>query len=128
MQSDFFKLSKRGVVCGDCVDEMSNNNSKTRDWDGLDLAVACSLQDHIAEKQLLSPIPHTHELRQPKLTPSESMSIVDKKLELVDPNPNIFQLFMEYDSMFLWGKLASSGVVVDWSTKIVHDCDTRSIM
>ena len=44
--------------------------------------------------------------------------IVDDHWELTDPNPDIYQLFVEYDSMFFGGKLTARGVVVDWSKRM----------
>ena len=45
-------------------------------------------------------------------------SILDKSLELSDPNPNIHDLFVQYDAMFFWRKLVSSGVAVRWSPRM----------
>ncbi len=60
----------------------------------LDIAVARSLQEQYDREARL------------QSRSSTSTTIVDKKLELDDPTPNIHQLFVEYDSRFFWGKLA----------------------
>ena len=92
------------------------------DHDGLDLAVARSLQekyDKEAAHQLqVVPAKSNAALRTNSGAKTSDMSIVDKQLELVDPNPNIHQLFVEFDNTFFWGTLASSGVAVDWSTRM----------
>ena len=73
----------------------------------LDLAVALSLQDSYA-----GPGPRVEVEEKPV------KGIVDESWELADPNPSIHKLFVEYDSLFFWGKLTSSGVAVDWSTRM----------
>ena len=47
-----------------------------------------------------------------------SLSPVDPKLELLDPNPNIHQLFQLYDQRFFWGKLMA--VEVKWSPRMTQ--------
>lgn len=65
----------------------------------LDLAVALSLQDVYEQ-------------------PQKKHGVVDDAWELSDPTPNIHNLFMEFDSLFFWGKLAASGVAVSWSGRM----------
>eukprot|EP00116_Pleurobrachia_bachei_P004725 sb/3464987/ len=48
-------------------------------------------------------------------------SPVDPSLELSDPNPNIHELFREFDKRFFWGKLAA--VEVKWSPRMTLDRD-----
>ena len=96
------------------------------DQDGFDLAVARSLQDkydkevfshHQKDPTLSLPVPHTKS----KTTHSErksDMSIVSREMELQDPNPDIHQLFVEFDAMFFWGKLVAGGVAVSWSDRM----------
>lgn len=87
----------------------------------LDLAVACSLQDQY-DREAADGLQSNPSFTQPRdnsiVQRTHSCRVVDKKLELADPNPNIHQLFMEYDSLFFWGKLSSSGVAVAWSDRM----------
>ena len=47
---------------------------------------------------------------------SLSMSIVDPCLEMLDPNPDIWSLFAEFDDRFFKRKLTASGVQLSWSS------------
>lgn len=75
--------------------------------ESLDHALALSLQESY-DREEVSVVQET----------VAKKGIVDKHWELADPNPDIFKLFMEYDSMFFWNKLAASGVAVDWSNRM----------
>ncbi|KAM3923796.1 DNA-dependent metalloprotease SPRTN [Leptodactylus fuscus] len=44
------------------------------------------------------------------------MAVVDPSWELLDPNPNIHELFLQFNEMFFWGKLM--GVEVKWSHRM----------
>ncbi|OCT78037.1 DNA-dependent metalloprotease SPRTN [Xenopus laevis] len=44
------------------------------------------------------------------------MSVVDPTWELLDPNPDIRALFLEFNDTFFWGQL--SGVEVKWSARM----------
>ncbi|KAG8566515.1 hypothetical protein GDO81_013278 [Engystomops pustulosus] len=44
------------------------------------------------------------------------MAVVDPSWELLDPNPNVHELFLQFNAMFFWGKLA--GVEVKWSHRM----------
>ena len=83
----------------------------------LDMAVARSLQEQY-DREAASELQSYSKPTDKSMMEKRSSCIVDKKLELADPNPNIHQLFMEYDSQFFWGKLASSGVAVAWSDRM----------
>ena len=48
----------------------------------------------------------------------QSLSPVDPALELLDPNPNIHQLFQLFDTQFFWGKLVA--VEVKWSPRMTQ--------
>ena len=48
----------------------------------------------------------------------QALSPVDAKLELLDPNPNIHQLFQIFDKQFFWGKLLA--VEVKWSPRMTQ--------
>ena len=43
-------------------------------------------------------------------------SIVDEEWEVIDPNPDIIALFLQFDDRFFHGKLKS--VVVKWSSRM----------
>ena len=53
-----------------------------------------------------------------RLKEIQSLSPVDPALELLDPNPNIHQLFQLFNAQFFWGKLAS--VEVKWSPRMTQ--------
>lgn len=71
----------------------------------VDLALALSLQEKYNNEDLQE-------------IPQRAKGIIDKHWELEDPNPNVHKLFVEFDSTFFWGKLAASGVAVDWSKRM----------
>lgn len=48
--------------------------------------------------------------------PERPLSIVDESWEMLDPNPDIRAMFLEFNDMFFWGKL--SGVEVKWSPRM----------
>ncbi|PZC72707.1 hypothetical protein B5X24_HaOG210721 [Helicoverpa armigera] len=48
------------------------------------------------------------------------MNLGDPELELIDPTPNVHSLFLHFDKMFFWTKLASRAVV-RWS-KRMYSC------
>lgn len=48
--------------------------------------------------------------------PERPMSIVDESWEMLDPNPDIRSMFLEFNDMFFWGKLC--GVEVKWSPRM----------
>ena len=77
---------------------------------GLDHALALSLQDKYDKEGVVV-------VEDTKTSPKVK-GIVDEHWELADPNPNIHQLFVQYDTMFFWGKLTANGVAVDWSNRM----------
>lgn len=52
----------------------------------------------------------------PAVQPERPMSIVDESWEMLDPNPDVRAMFLEFNDMFFWGKL--SGVEVRWSPRM----------
>ncbi|XP_068632352.1 DNA-dependent metalloprotease dvc-1 [Battus philenor] len=48
------------------------------------------------------------------------MNLADPELELIDPTPNIHNLFIQFDKLFFWAKLCSRAVV-RWS-KRMYSC------
>ncbi|KFM57344.1 Zinc finger RAD18 domain-containing protein, partial [Stegodyphus mimosarum] len=47
---------------------------------------------------------------------AKPLSIVDEQWELIDPNPDIHSLFVQYDAKFFYGKLQA--VEVKWSPRM----------
>uniref|UniRef100_A0A8C4NB54 DNA-dependent metalloprotease SPRTN n=1 Tax=Eptatretus burgeri TaxID=7764 RepID=A0A8C4NB54_EPTBU len=45
-----------------------------------------------------------------------SASLIDASWEMADPNPDVRALFMQFNDLYFWGKLA--GVEVKWSTRM----------
>ena len=85
----------------------------------LDYALALSLQEQFAREQ-------KHEGE--KLTRTESVTelrdrydpklIVDERWELLDPHPNVHDLFVQFDAMFFERRLVNAGVEVRWSPRM----------
>ncbi|XP_037071067.1 sprT-like domain-containing protein Spartan [Pollicipes pollicipes] len=48
--------------------------------------------------------------------PAPGTSLVDEAYELMDPTPDIYQLFRDFDKHFFWGKLGS--VELKWSPRM----------
>lgn len=53
-----------------------------------------------------------------KLDQTQSMSVIDKQWELIDPNPNIYTLFQQFNQQFFYSKLGS--VYVEWSKRMTR--------
>lgn len=45
------------------------------------------------------------------------MNLADPELELIDPTPNIYSLFVHFDELFFWTKLMGRALV-RWSKKM----------
>uniref|UniRef100_A0A673B1D5 DNA-dependent metalloprotease SPRTN n=1 Tax=Sphaeramia orbicularis TaxID=375764 RepID=A0A673B1D5_9TELE len=65
-----------------------------------DLLLAIQLQEH----------------KKRKVEPQRPMSVVDESWEMLDPNPDVRAMFLEFNDTFFWGKL--SGVEVKWSPRM----------
>ncbi len=92
--------------------------------DNLDYALALSLQNQFDREATVN---HCKRVPQSSSSYSDSLQgpsgynprkIVDRSWELVDPNPNIHDLFVQFDQMFFNGELVSNGVVVSWSNRM----------
>lgn len=83
----------------------------------LDLALALSLQDQFNQEASLEKVSTAIpiELVEKRCDPRK---IVDEYWELADPNPNIHDLFVEFDAMFFERVLTNAGVEVRWSYKM----------
>lgn len=86
--------------------------------DQLDYAIALSLQQTFDNEAKLEESEYEKVQKDWSGKSWDPKSIVDNKLEMTDPNPNIHDLFVQYDAMFFWGKLVSSGVAVRWSPRM----------
>lgn len=47
----------------------------------------------------------------------ETENVVDSKLELSDPTPDVHQLFRIFDSKYFGGLLSRSNVLVEWDNR-----------
>ena len=84
----------------------------------LDLAIALSLQQTFDNETQTERRKHEKAQEEWSDRSWDPKSVVDKGLELSDPNPDIHDLFVQYDAMFFWRKLVSSGVAVRWSPRM----------
>ncbi|XP_016401340.1 sprT-like domain-containing protein Spartan, partial [Sinocyclocheilus rhinocerous] len=48
--------------------------------------------------------------------PERPLSVVDESWEMLDPNPDVRAMFLQFNDKFFWGKL--SGVEVKWSPRM----------
>jgi hypothetical protein len=78
-------------------------------------ATASAAEDDIGDGAPSSAIPSTAHLPLPG-SPGSPKSIVGKEWELLDPNPNIRALFLQFNEMFFWNKL--NGIEVKWSPRM----------
>lgn len=46
------------------------------------------------------------------------LGVVDPRWEVVDPNPNVHELFIQFDNIFFNGSLNNRGVEVRWSPRM----------
>lgn len=46
----------------------------------------------------------------------EYSSLIDPSWEVIDPTPNVFVLFTQFDNRFFWNRLQS--VIVTWSKRM----------
>ena len=87
-----------------------------------DYALALQIQDAIEPDKDKSENSVDKKLNQlQKITvpsPKGPIGIVDPYWELADPNPNIYELFMMFDSLFFDGILNNRGVSVQWSPRM----------
>ncbi|KAG8450296.1 hypothetical protein GDO86_002809 [Hymenochirus boettgeri] len=80
-----------------------------------DLLLAIRLQEEYNGGGSVTPGPFTNH-RKGKDAGPRAMSIIDPSWELLDPNPDIRALFLQFNDLFFWGKL--SGVEVRWSPRM----------
>lgn len=51
-------------------------------------------------------------------TSQSPTSVVHPRLEVTDPNPNVHELFLQFDGVYFNGTLNSRGVEVRWSPRM----------
>ncbi|KAF0287154.1 SprT-like domain-containing protein Spartan [Amphibalanus amphitrite] len=61
---------------------------------------------------------HCKSASSPHSLPPPGTSLVDEAYELIDPTPDIYQLFRDFDKHFFWGKLG--GVELKWSPRMTR--------
>ena len=74
-----------------------------------DFALAVALQEQIYEEE-------GSKIQVPPVR--TDISIVDNYWELADPNPNIHELFLQFDAMYFKSALNNAGVEVRWSPRM----------
>ncbi len=90
----------------------SKSNPVVGTEESLDYAIALSLEETPSSSE-------TSNLMNVENPMSwDSSKIVDSSWELVDPHPNIHDLFVKFDAMFFKCALTSGGVAVNWSTRM----------
>ena len=87
-----------------------------------DYALALQIQDMDTNKNRSEKSSNTKKLSAlEKVTvpsPKGPIGIVDPYWELADPNPNVYELFMQFDSLFFDCILNDRGVSVKWSPRM----------
>lgn len=83
--------------------------------DDLDYALALSLQEQFTHEQRTETIPESETDLERRYDPK---LIVDERWELLDPHPNVHDLFVQFDAMFFDRKLMNAGVEVRWSPRM----------
>ena len=85
----------------------------------LDYALALSLQEQFAQEERRQKQERDAK-SETELLPErfDSRLIVDERWELLDPHPNVHDLFVQFDAMFFDRRLVNSGVEVRWSPRM----------
>ena len=92
--------------------------------DDLDFALALSLQEQFERERREEKEEEAERGRRKDVGDSEGLSrwdprlIVDDRWELLDPHPNIHDLFVAFDGMFFERRLVEAGVEVRWSPRM----------
>lgn len=77
-----------------------------------DLALALKLQEEFDRAENVACV----ESGPLSSTPGAPLSLADQSWEVMDPNPDIRALFLQYNDRFFWGRLA--GIEVKWSPRM----------
>ena len=108
------------------VQESSGSNNSILQED-LDYAIALSLVESMGGKEESRSdetiaLSMQAEYENPQKCPLEIFwdpkQIVDKSWELVDPHPNIYELFVHFDTMFFKSTLVNAGVAIKWGPRM----------
>ena len=105
------------IICVKEVKSINNGEFKLHYDEDFDYAIALSLQEDRVES-----VSDVYD--QPTLSKDnydrmwDPKSVVDESWELVDPNPNIHNLFIQFDTMFFKSTLTNAGVAVQWSPRM----------
>ena len=108
------------------VQESGGSNNSTLQED-LDYAIALSLVESMDSKEdsrsdETIALSMQAEYENPQKCVLETFwdpkQIVDKSWELVDPHPNIYELFVHFDSMFFKSTLVNAGVAIKWGPRM----------
>ena len=108
------------------VQESGGSNNSTLQED-LDYAIALSLVESMDSKEESRSdetiaLSMQAEYENPQKCVLETFwdpkQIVDKSWELVDPHPNIYELFVHFDSMFFKSTLVNAGVAIKWGPRM----------
>lgn len=83
--------------------------------DDLDYALALSLQEQFTREQRRETVLESETDLERRCDPK---LIVDERWELLDPHPNVHDLFVQFDAMFFDRKLVNAGVEVRWSPRM----------
>lgn len=95
--------------------ESASSASNSMTSDDLDYALALSLQEQFTHEQRTETIPESETDLERRYDPK---LIVDERWELLDPHPNVHDLFVQFDAMFFDRKLVNAGVEVRWSPRM----------
>ena len=82
-----------------------------------DFALALQLQEefNLEYEYSSSGKSENEECFETKISP-EKITLIDEKWELLDPNPDIRAMFLQFNDHYFWGKLA--GVEIRWSPRM----------
>ena len=94
-------------------DHTSSSDLRNHD-ESLDYAIALSLEEDSAVMET----PASSKQEQFRAAEWDPRQIVSSNWELVDPNPNIHDLYVKYDAMFFNSTLTNRGVAVNWSSRM----------
>ncbi|XP_972573.2 DNA-dependent metalloprotease dvc-1 [Tribolium castaneum] len=81
-----------------------------------DSELAKQLQEQFEQEAAVEQPPSSLVYHQPKKGSDSTKSLIDPSWELVDPTPDIHNLFIAFDQRFFWNKLVA--VCVSWSKKM----------
>ena len=87
-------------------------DTKSDDMDTDDFSIALKLQEQF-NREIGEGFAESSSLSTDK---SSGLSLIDPQWELIDPNPDIRTLFLQYNGRFFGGRL--SGIEVKWSPRM----------